>query len=301
MHVEFGDDTNRSKKRVTKKMRENFAEDQGFAPSLGTTVPDSKAFDALETACEEIETKAQLVANQLERDDVLRLQHPTEFSAPTGVSGFYNAVKKGISALKQTNFKGLPRSDISSLESYLERLSEFKFEDKFAALLAHFTPAPGGPREVLLTGAIDDARLEIAAHTAAYHTEMGLYAQYVDRKVAANQIVEVRKTSQHNAIKQRIAENLKTEEAGLLMAEKELHAIHQSHSSKVERTGLIEKDMALVAPAFKVFLDSLANGLQSFKSGVSGKNVILGSGAYHCGGAYHVAVGGAEYLPRRYL
>ena len=107
MNVEFGDTENRVKKRVTKKMKANFAEDQGFAPSLGSTVGDAKSFDGLESACEEIETKGQLVANQLERDEVLRLQHPTDFAAPPGVAGFYGAVKKGITALKKTNFKGL--------------------------------------------------------------------------------------------------------------------------------------------------------------------------------------------------
>ena len=44
MNVEFGDD-NRFKKRVTERLKANFAEDQGFAPSLGSTAKDSKSFD----------------------------------------------------------------------------------------------------------------------------------------------------------------------------------------------------------------------------------------------------------------
>ena len=254
MNVEFGDD-NRFKKRVTERLKANFAEDKGFAPSLGSTAKDSKSFDGLDTACEEIETKAQLVANQLERDAVLRLQHPTEFSAPAGVAGFYAAVKKGINALKKTDFKGLPRTDIASLESYLERLSGFDFDAKFAELLLHFAPAApiaGVGREQLLTDAINDAKQEIANETARYHTEMGDWDIYLQDRLARNKLVEVRETSRHTAIINQIGENIRTEEATLLKLEKELHGIQHSASSKVERTGLVQKDRALVVPAFKV-------------------------------------------------
>ncbi len=123
---------------------------------------------------------------------------------------------------------------------------------------------------------------------------MADYDAYVEQKVAQNQTVAVQKTSQHNAIINQISENLRTEEATVLRNETELHAIQNVTSSKVQRTGLIEKDMALVVPAFQVFLDSLATGLQSYTSGVTGKNVIVG-------GSYHCAMGSGDYMPRRYL
>ena len=303
MHVEFDDDTNRSKKRVTKKMRENYAEDQGFTPSLGTTVPESKSFDGLESACEEIETKGQLVANQLERDEVLRLQHPTEFSPPAGVAGFYGAVKKGITALKKTNFKGLPRSDIASLESYLERLSAFEFGEKFAELLQHFQAGPRGmefPEEGDLQEQATDINTElqvtITAQDAEHTRYMGLVHPSKDRTNKFH-------TKMHQLDLQR-----NKLEYDLAQVEKALEKGHRGISSKAERKGLVETDMALVVPAFEVFLESLANGLQSYKSGVSGKNILIDdsnretlANPLQGTGSYHVGMGGAEYLPRRFL
>ena len=111
MNVEFGDD-NRFKKRVTERLKANFAEDKGFAPSLGSSAKDSKSFDGLDTACEEIETKAQLVANQLERDAVLRLQHPTEFSAPAGVAGFILQCRKELVHSRRPTLRDCPEQTL---------------------------------------------------------------------------------------------------------------------------------------------------------------------------------------------
>ena len=292
MHVEFGND-NRFKKRVTKQMKANFAEDQGFAPSLGSTAADSKSFDGLESACEDIETKAQLVANQLERDAVLRLQHATEFSPPAGVSGFYAAVKKGISALKKTNFKGLPRSDIASLESYLERLSGFKFADKFAELLAHFQADPLAADPAALAQAYDRSRdalaakkVEIADLAAAFQQRINDLAQQMPAL-----FVPLQETRAHNAT-MAIARDRERQLADeVRVTYREIEGARRITG----RHGLVEKDSELVVPTFEVFLESLATGLQSYKSGVSGKNVIVGRGAYHVG------MGGDDYLPRRYL
>ena len=293
MNVEFGDD-NRFKKRVTERLKANFAEDKGFAPSLGSTAKDSKSFDNLETACEEIETKAQLVANQLERDDVLRLQHPTEFSPPAGVAGFYTAVQKGIGALKKTDFKGLPRSDIASLESYLERLSAFEFDAKFAVLAANFAPAvAANPREQILIGWIDVAEVELARLKAELHVEMEDWKVIIDGLAGAH--VPVADWRRHESLVKQTQYSIERETAKIAKNEKELNSLQHGRSNKAERKGLVEKDIALVVPAFKVFLDSLAGGLQTYRSGINGKNVIIGSGSYH------VAMGGSEFLPRRYL
>jgi hypothetical protein len=296
MNVEYGND-NRFKKRITKQMKANFAEDQGFTPSLGSTVADSKSFDGLESACEEIETKGQLVANQLERDEVLRLQHPTEFSPPPGVAGFYASVKKGITALKKTNFKGLPRSDIASLESYLERLGAFDFEAKFAELLVHFAPVAAAPvhaaREQVLIDWNQVANDALDAFKAELHAEMEQWRGIIE--AAAGAAVPVAQWRHHESLVARTRYNMEREVAKIAKNEKELNGLQHGRSTKVERKGLVEKDMALVVPAFKVFLESLATGLQSYKSGVSGKNIIVGSGAYHVG------MGGADYLPRRFM
>ena len=313
MHVEFRDDTNRSKKRVTKQMRENFSEDKGFAASPGSTVPDAKAFDALETACEDIETKAQLVANQLNRDEALRLQHPTEFSPPAGIAGFHNAVKKGIAALKQTNFNGLPRSDIASLESYLERLSDFDFEAKFAALSAYFAPgAPGAqfPEEQNIRMAIQAATDEIALENR------NLADEYQRIGIAPGQpIVGMAKAARkaHEGIVYRFENRRAFFERQLNDLEHDLARGLQPVNTKATRGKLVDTDTMLVVPQFKVFLESLANGLQSHSSGVSGRTALIDNSNRDAlanplrknelqgHGRYHLGMGGAEYLPKRYL
>ena len=103
------------------------------------------------------------------------------------------------------------------------------------------------------------------------------------------------KKREHEGIIYRLEEEKKGYEHDLADAERALARGLRPISTKATRAGLIEKDTALVVPEFKVFLESLATGLQSYKSGVSGKNVIVGSGSYHIG------MGGAEFLPKRFL
>jgi hypothetical protein len=283
MHVQFGDDR-KIKKRVTKQLQQNFAEDKGFAPSLGATKPDAKAFDDLETALENVETKAQLVANQLERDEVLRLQDPTQFQAPSGVASFYSGVKSSILALKKTNFAGLPRTDIAGLESYLERLSAFDFEEKFRVLLLNFEPAVGAdfPEEQALM----DARDPLIARLNRTMRDLDAEHERFQR--------DGRAPARHDQVMHQLSLNRAKLEDDIGRIDAALEKGRRLGSTKASRKGLIEKDLALVVPAFKVLLDSLANGLQIYKSGVSGKNVIVG-------GAYHCVMGGADNLPRRFL
>lgn len=286
MNVEFGND-NRFKKRVSKAMMANFAADKGFAPSLGSTAPDAKGFDNLETALEDVETKAEIVADQLNRDAVLRLQDPTQFQAPSGIVGFFKAVKHGITALKKTNFTGLPRSDIASLESYLERLNAFDFTAKIADLLLQYVPgAVDFPEEAALV-AEEQALLNLRMPEAAAELERIVAARLADPTVRgraeALRLIQAIKLEQERL------------ESNLARVRRELDRGRRFTQTKMARSGLLEKDLALVVPAFKVLIDSLAAGIQAYNAGISGKNVIIGSGEYR------VAMGGISYMPRRFM
>jgi hypothetical protein len=284
MNVVFGDDR-KIKKRITKQLRENFAQDQGFSPALGATKPDAKAFDDLETALEKVETTAQLVANQLERDEVLRLQDPTQFQAPSAASAFYVATKAAIGALKKTDFTGLPRSDIAGLESYFDRLRDFDFDKKFADLLQNFDPAAIGvdfPEEQQLI----DAREPIIQRLEQTVRDLDREHERFQR--------DPRAPARHMASMQQLTLNRAKLEDDLGRIDAALEKGRRVGTTKASRRGLVEKDLALVVPTFKVLLNSLENGLQTYKSGVSGKNVIVG-------GAYTCMMGGADYLPRRFM
>lgn len=303
MQVEYGDD-NRFKKRVTKKFKQTFADDQGYAPSLGTTKPDAKAFDSLEDALENVETKAQLVINQLERDAAVRAQDPS-IEPPSGITSFYASVQSAVSALKKTNFKGLPRTDIASLESYLGRLSEFDIEGEFNALLSNFRVEPARRRA-------SEARLDADARARVAIIERlnaEIFRLTDQRQRLQADLLTASRDPRFPAYERRqyednIAaitfelENKSNELKDLEINQKEQTRIRSTRTSK---SSTVMADMQLVVPLYNQLLKSLENGLQSYTSGVSGKNVIVEKQELVGLGSYHIGMGGQDYLPRRYL
>jgi hypothetical protein len=293
MYVEFGDD-NRFKKRVTKNLKKTFAEDQGFAPSLGTTKPDAKAFDNLEDALENVETKGQLVLDQIDRNKILRASNPTSFEAPQGVTSFYTAVKSAISALKKTDFKGLPRTDIAGLESYLERLKDLGIESEFQALLSIFNTKP--PPAVIQQRQADNVIVRQMRRDIQALTEQRTRTQ-------GDLIAETQRAKPLLAReRQRFEDEIKAITFEIENLQRILNELEKAQSegvsartTKKERADIIQSDMFQLIPLYNVLLNSLDNGLKSYRSGVSGKNVIVGSGCYTIG------MGGQDYLPRRYL
>ena len=293
MQVEYGDD-NRFKKRVTKNLKKTFADDQGFAPSLGTTKPDAKAFDNLENALENVETKGQLVLDQIDRNKILRASNPTSFEAPQGVTSFFTAVKSAISALKKTDFKGLPRTDIAGLESYLERLRDLDIEGEFQALLTIFKekPAPAVIQQRQADNVVvRQMRRDLQALTEQRTQTQGALIAETQRGRPLLARERQRFEDEIKAITFDI-ENLQRTLNGLEKAQSESVS---ARTTKKERADIIQSDMIQLLPLYNVLLNSLDNGLKSYRSGVSGKNVIVGSGQYS------ISMGSGDYLPRRYL
>lgn len=296
MQVEYGDD-NRFKKRVTKKFKQAFAEDQGYAPSLGTTKPDAKAFDNLETALENVETQGQLMLDQMDRNLVGASK---TYETPPAVTSFYTAVRSGVSALKKTDFKGLTKSDIAGLESYLGRLRDLGIEEDLQVLLRVFKDKP--PPAAIQQRQADNVIVRQMRRQVQTLIEQRTRTQ--GDLIAATQLAKPLSVRERQRFEDEIKaltfeiENLQRTLTGL---EKTQSEGVSERATKKERASLIESDMVQLIPLYNVLLESLDNGLKSYRSGVSGKNVLAEKQEFVGFGSYRVCMGGSDYLPRRYL
>jgi len=120
------DNINKAKKRMLKGWAVQFADDKtNPKTSTASTVPDSKAFDTLLDITEEIETQSEILVSDLDKATIETGQARFDTRSNEVVSRLYRDVRKGITALTKTNFKGLPRSDVGKLSSYLGSLSKY--------------------------------------------------------------------------------------------------------------------------------------------------------------------------------
>ncbi len=297
MEIEYGDDR-RIHKRVLKSQLAAFAADKGFTPSLGSSVPDAKAFDHLLSIAESIETSAQLVENQLNRQNIDSLSThltQTDIAIPPGVAKFYTTVQQGLNALKKTNFTRLPRSDIADLESYVERLTAFDFEAQFAILQAKFAIQPLNPMvQANLEREFQEAEARAAHFQTALDTEMDNWQIVKDDAARAGNYVAQGDMDEHRLNVEEFEKEIKISTEQARVAAETLSKGNVTRGKIGSRRAHTRNDMALVLPKFNQFIASLKAGIQAYNSGQSGKNTLVG-------GATHLMMGGAAYLPRRFM
>ena len=112
-------------KRMTKNMKQTYESDRG----LGATVPVAEAVDVLLKSCEEIETSAELLLYTIDRGQFTENQKEIG-----GIRAFYEAVRRGIGAVRSLQFGTIPKTDVAALTQYLESLKAYytTFMERYA-------------------------------------------------------------------------------------------------------------------------------------------------------------------------
>lgn len=272
---EFDGDIN-IKKRMTKNLKKTFADIEPF----GLTVGDAKSFDSLLAATEDIETNAELVVSKLDKGQA-RPEGVLSFTdASKQIDNFYKSVRKGLNSVKNTKFKGIPRTDIEKISNYLPGLEEKKarFKELFGSIQVRNKPSVQKYQDNIqdLLDKIENVQdmLQEAEDKVRNGTNT----------VEDDKIIEDY-TPQLDGLRDDLALN----RAQLIRASKDTPANRIKESGKEYFSKVAEIDYGLILKGFTEFIQLLIDGISSFNSGRTTQGNL--------GGGY----GGNETILRRFM
>jgi hypothetical protein len=313
------DSTNKAKKRMLKGWAVQFADDKTiFKTSTASTVPQSKAFDNLLDITEEIETQSEILVSDLDKATIETGQARFDTRSNEVVSRLYRDVRKGISALTKTNFKDLPRSDVGKLDSYSKSLSGYY--DRLNAIKEDVSlkNTPSGQdflqEEINLKQRIAAASNFLRENTKRLEKNkqeaLALEAEKESKKIKGKNTPEdkhkyTQEIAQLAIEEKQLIARREPAERDIILFKKDLSRLAPDalvQHTKITKVASSNIDFKLILQNYKVFLDTLTDGLRLYNSGLSGKvNKIgetVGSGRM-VGGSY--IIGGAEYQHRRFM
>jgi len=319
------DTTNKAKKRMLKNWAVQFMDDKtNPKTSTASTVPDSKAFDNLLDICETIETESEVVVAEMDKSQI---KNVGSISISTKLADstyrLFKDIKKGISSLTKTNFKDLPRSDIGKASSYLDSLNVYyerlqglalnvksenltippltietqikRIEDEMDTINEGINDFNDAKRRIGFEIQIKEQDMEKKqeAYKIKYPLGLSLNSQkdldYLDQKTQETDDIDRAIFSAEQRLKV-LQPLLKKEKDNFKLAE-----------NKIARGKVSSIDYDLILKDYKIFLDTLQDGITRYNSGLSGKNNKISEtvGAGRMCDSY--IIGGTEYQHRRFM
>jgi len=276
------DEINNIKKRMTKNLKKTFASDEPF----GLTVGDAKSFDSLLAATEDVETNAELVVTKLDKGQARPEGVLSYGDASKQIDNFYKSVRKGLNLVKNTKFKGIPRTDIEKISNYLPSLQGYlaRFQELFGNIQAHNAPKDVNEGIQSLKDEIQRLQTELQdgqdiLDQAEFDIQQG-YGTAEDDQIVQDYPPQLQGLSDDIALKG----------AQLIRAEGKIPGKKIAEEAKVYFSKVADIDYGLILKNFTEFIQLLSDGLSSFNAGRTTQGNL--------GGSY---IGGADYQPRRFL
>jgi hypothetical protein len=276
------DEINNIKQRMTKNLKKTYADIEPF----GLTVGDAKSVDSLVAATEDIETNAELVVSKLDKGQARPKEVLSFNDASKQIDNFYKSVRKGLSSVKSTKFKGIPRTDINKLADYLPSLQGYlaRFETLFQDVQVR--NAPINPNQ-----AVQQLKDDIQAiQTELQEGEELLIDAELQVRNGTNNDVDDQIVDEFPQYLQGLKDDIALKSAQLIREEKKVPAKKITETGKEYFKQVAEIDYGMILKNFTEFITLLSDGISSFNAG----RTVQGN----LGGSY---IGGAEYMPRRFL
>jgi hypothetical protein len=277
------DEINNIKQRMTKNLKKTYADIEPF----GLTVGDAKSVDSLVAATEDIETNAELVVSKLDKG-VARPKDVLSFNdASKQIDNFYKSVRKGLSSVKSTKFKGIPRTDINKLADYLPSLQGYlaRFETLFQDVQVRNAPINPNQEVQQLKDNIQ------AIQTELQEGEELLIDAELQVRNGTNNDVDDQIVDEFPEYLQGLRDDIALKSAQLIREEKKVPAKKITETGKEYFKQVAEIDYGMILKNFTEFITLLSDGIASFNSG----RTVQGN----LGGSY--MIGGADYMPRRFM
>lgn len=275
---EFDGDIN-IKKRLTKNLKKTFASDEPF----GLTVPDAKSFDALLLETENIETNAELVVSKLDKGQTRPDEVFTFGDASKQIDNFYKSVRKGLNSVKNTKFKGLPRTDIEKLSIYLPNLQEYlaRFQTLFGNIKMRNAPKDVNQEVEQLKDELQRIQTELQngqdiLDQAEFNIRQG-YGSADDDQIIQDYPPQL----------QGLSDDLALKSAQLIREEKRVIGKKVTEKGKEYFNKVADIDYGMILKNFTEFIQLLSDGISSFNSGRTTQGNLGGSNA--------------NYMPRRFM